>query len=251
MNTIFLTGSTGVIGSELHKILKKKYKVIRLSINKNYKKSKKIKYCNYFSVNEIRKFIKKNSVPDYFIHAGWGKMTEPNSKYHIKENVMIFKNLINEFYLKGLKKFLFIGTINEYGYNQGKINEKTKPKGKLRSYETGKALCGKFGEKASSKLDKIFIHIRLANIYGPIKRENSLIYSLHSASNKKIDLKVSSLNFYRDYLHSSEAAIGIKKILEKCHKSIIINLGSGKKILMKNFVKTYWKLLKSKKKNFV
>ena len=27
--------------------------------------------------------------PDYFIHAGWGKMNEPNSTYHLRENTIV------------------------------------------------------------------------------------------------------------------------------------------------------------------
>ena len=59
-----------------------------------------------------------------------------------------------------------------------------KPVGNLRNYEKAKIECGKIGKKLSKIYNKIFIHIRLSNIYGPIKRENSLIHSLHLANKK-------------------------------------------------------------------
>ena len=44
-------------------------------------------------------------------------------------------------------------------------------------------------------------------------------------------------------MHSSEASKGIQKVFENCNKSLIINVGSGKKILMRDFVKLYWLIL--------
>tara|TARA_A100001015_G_scaffold271192_1_gene324542 strand:+ start:1022 stop:1600 length:579 start_codon:yes stop_codon:yes gene_type:complete len=176
MKTIFLTGSSGLLGLGIYNLLKKKYKIVRISNNKKYKNGSKITYCNFESIQNIKNFIKKKGIPDYFIHAGWGKMDEPNSLYHLRENIKISKNLIKEFYTAGLKKFIFIGTIHEYGDNLGCVKENDKPKGKLRRYEKGKLLFGLFGKSISIKLKKIFIHIRMANLYGPIKKKILLFF---------------------------------------------------------------------------
>ena len=85
MKKIFLTGSTGLLGLSLYKELKKKFKILRVSNNKKYKLNKSIRYLPFNSKEKINKFIKKEGVPDYFIHSGWGKMDEPSSDYHIKE----------------------------------------------------------------------------------------------------------------------------------------------------------------------
>ena len=116
MKKFFLTGSTGLLGLSLYKELKK-FKILRVSNNKKYKLNKSIRYLPFNSKEKINKFIKKEGVPDYFIHSGWGKMDEPSSDYHIKENVKFSKNLIDSFFRNGLEKFIFIGTINEYGDN--------------------------------------------------------------------------------------------------------------------------------------
>jgi len=246
---IFLTGSSGLLGLSFYNLLKKKYRITRITNNIKYKKSSKFLYINFNSSNSIKNFIKKKGIPDYFLHAGWGDMTIPNSTYHIKENVNNSKNLVTEFYKAGLKKFLFVGTINEYGDGKGCVKESSNPRGKLRRYEKGKILFGKIGKKISKKYKKIFIHIRLANLYGPIKRKNSLIYSIHEASKKNKDINVGAMDFYRDYMHSDDAALGIKKILENCNNTNIINLGSGKILYMRKFVKIYWKTINKLKKN--
>ena len=106
MKTIFLTGSSGLLGLGIYNLLKKKYKIVRISNNKKYKNGSKITYCNFESIQNIKNFIKKKGIPDYFIHAGWGKMDEPNSLYHLRENIKISKNLIKEFYTAGFKNFI-------------------------------------------------------------------------------------------------------------------------------------------------
>lgn len=249
MKKIFLTGSSGLLGKSLYNLLKTKYRITRITNNIKSKKNRKLNYINFNSSDAIKNFINKKGIPDYFIHAGWGDMTIPNSTYHVKENVSNSKNLVTEFYKSGLKKFLFIGTINEYGNSQGCVKESSNPRGKLRRYEKGKILFGKIGKKISKKYNKIFIHIRLANLYGPIKRENSLIYSIHSAWKKNKDLNVGALDFYRDYMHSDDAALGIKKILERCDDTNVINLGSGKILYMRKFVNVYWNVINKNKKN--
>jgi len=70
---------------------------------------------------------------------------------------------------------------------------------------------------------------------------------MHQAYNKEIQLNLSPLNFYRDFLYSKEAAIGIEKIIRNASGILSINLGSGKNISMKYFVRTYWKIIGGKK----
>ncbi len=249
MKKIFLTGSTGLLGLSLYSQLKKKFKILRISNNKKYNLSKSIKYLPFNSKEKIKKFIKKEGLPDYFIHCGWGKMDEPSSDYHIKENVKFSKNLIDCFFSYGLDKFVFIGTINEYGDNLGIVKENTKPKGKLRNYEKGKAIVGIHGKSIANKLNKKFIHLRVANLFGPITKKKSLIFSMHASNKKNKNVEVSALKFYRDYLHVDSVAKYILKILLNCNSSCVVNVGSGKKILMRNFVKLYWKILNKNRYN--
>ena len=246
MKIIFLTGSSGMLGSDLKKKLKKKYKVVTLSNNYNNRKSKYLDYSSKLSINN---FIKKNGIPNYFLHLGWGKMQEPHSSYHIKENYINSKNLVDVFFNRGLKNFIFVGTINEYGSQNGAVTEKYKSKKKLRNYEKGKTKFANYGKKLSKKISKNFIHIRLSNLYGPLQKKNSLIHSIHKAYNEGKELNLSPLNIYRDYLFSEEAATGIEKIIKKVNETLTINLGSGKNIYMRHFVKQYWKLIGGENNN--
>ena len=97
MKKIFLTGSTGLLGLSLYSQLKKKFKILRISNNKKYNLSKSIKYLPFNSKEKIKKFIKKEGLPDYFIHCGWGKsviIRKKTKDIEIKESVYI--NLISK-----------------------------------------------------------------------------------------------------------------------------------------------------------
>ena len=59
--------------------------------------------------------------------------------------------------------------------------------------------------------------------------KKSLIYSMH-ASDKNKNVEVSSLKFYRDYLHVDTVAKYISKLLLNCNNSSVVNVGSGKKL---------------------
>ena len=52
-------------------------------------------------------------------------------------------------------------------------------------------------------------------------------------------------------MHSDDAALGVKKILENCERTNIINLGSGKIVHMRKFVKNYWDIINKRKKNVI
>ena len=116
-------------------------------------------------------------------------MQEPHSSYHIKENYINSKNLVDVFFNRGLKNFIFVGTINEYGSQNGAVTEKYKSKKKLRNYEKGKIKFANYGKKLSKKISKNFIHIRLSNLYGPLQKKNSLIHSIHKAYNEGKNLR--------------------------------------------------------------
>ncbi len=249
MSYILLTGSSGLLGSSIVRYLEKKN--IKIATISNNKTNKKSHYVNFSSEKSISKFIDRYGVPKLFIHSGWGKMSEPNSEYHINENVQNSKKLLNTFVKKGLKKFLFIGTINEYGKKKGSVKETDKSNSKLRNYEKGKIKFAKYAIQLSKNNNFTYIHIRLANLFGPFQKKGSLIDCIHDAYKNKKILKVSSLDFYRDYLYSDEAALGIYKIYLKAKKSLIINLGSGSYIYMRDFVILYWKIIGGDKNKLI
>ena len=73
MKKIYLTGSSGLLGSSIYDLLKKKYKIIKISNDKKYKKSKKVIYSSFESVKDINKIIKKKRSTRLFYSCGVGE----------------------------------------------------------------------------------------------------------------------------------------------------------------------------------
>ena len=164
--SVWLTGSRGFIGKHLVQGLKKNSIDYKCFTNNPSLKNKlvnidnNIYYMNFFSKENIYEYIEKFGCPDIFIHLGWGGMTSPMSELHLSDNVKEAAILIDSFFKGGLEKFIFLGSMNEYGSLVGQLSEEMKPKGRLVNYAKGKIKVAQHGFKIADYFGKQFIHIR-------------------------------------------------------------------------------------------
>ena len=132
-NSIWLSGSRGYVGSYLLKYLKSlNYSVKCITNTKS--NNKDIIFSDYSKPEELLKTLKKFGVPETFIHLGWGNVYDVHNECHINENLQNSKNLINILYEKGLKRFISVGSVSEYGDREGKLMETDIPLGFLNNY---------------------------------------------------------------------------------------------------------------------
>jgi len=199
----------------------------------------KREFCDFSQTSQIEQLCDHYGVPDILVHAGWGGMTEPQSQIHLEENVTNTSMLMSTLYGLGLKKFIFLGSIDEYGQRDGELSEGSKPVGNLTNYALGKCQVSEIGIRESERRSAIYIHVRLANCFGAPQRENSLIRTLHTAYKNNKGPQLSPCQNFRDYIHTSDASEGIRRICDIGH-STTVNLGSGRSIQLKNFVEKYW-----------
>ena len=177
--------------------------------------------------------------PDSFIHLGWGDMTIPMSKLHLTDNITEAKILIETLFEAGLKEFVFIGSMNEYGARVGALSEEMEPQGRLINYAKGKIEVAKYGFDMSKKFNSHFIHIRPFYVYGPGQRQGSLINELFEAYLNNRAPKLGSCDYYRDYIYVKDVAEGIVRSTD-LYNSCTINLGIGTFIKVKDFVTMFW-----------
>ena len=241
---IILNGTNGIIGSQLYKNLRSNYKIVRISNRKS--KNKNINFLDYNKSIELVKFFCKFKEVHAFLYCGWGDVYSPFSKNHLSENLRFAKNSLKAYFHSGHSNFIFFGSTSEYGDLKGNILEKHSHKGVLRSYDKSKKLFSKFGFLTSSKKKKKFIHLRISNVLSPYQKKNSLISYLHQ-NKKKSEIRLSSLDYYKDYIFIDDLVNGIKKIIENSNVSEIINLASSRSILAKKFTTKYFDRLGGKK----
>jgi nucleoside-diphosphate-sugar epimerase len=234
---IYITGSSGFIGKSLCNLLKKK----------------KIKFKKIKIRKEITpKIIGKLSAADenFLIHLGWGKMHDPWSTYHKKYNYINSEKLFKIAKKLNFRKVIFCGSINEYGNKIGKIKETTRP-GKVETfYAKSKLKLTNFGLRFFKNSNTKFYVVRPSYVYGLYQREGTLIDLLIKAFKKKNTLKMTKCLGYRDYVYVEDVAKGIVKIAlaKKKIETGIYNLGSGKCVTIKKFIKTFCKMIKFKNK---
>lgn len=199
-------------------------------------------YLDYLDPTDIEDKVNRLGLPDVFIHMGWGEIAKPDSPFHFKEGVQSGKNLIETLFKLGVKKFIFIGTTSQYGGRIGLLSEDMEPQGRLTNYAQAKNEVEKLGFQAAKTYGKIFICVRLSYVFGAGQRQGSLINDLFQAHLKGTSVSLSPCEHYRDYVHVLDVVEGLRRICA-VDQSIIVNLGSGKVVQVKDFVIDFWKEL--------
>lgn len=246
---VWLTGSRGFVGSYVAPALLNSGYKIKFLTNSPTDNNELI-YADFSDRYQIKHVIERHGAPDTLIHLGWGNVYEPHDESHISINLQNGINLIDKFYNAGVKRILLIGSSSEYGDRQGLLKENYLPTGDVNNYVKGKIALAKYGLESALKINRIFAHIRLFYTYGAGQKHNSLINQLFQNSIKGNEMNLSPCEHYRDYIHVSEAAEGISRITN-VNQSGIINLGSGNVILLKEFVKLFWKELGADPKKLI
>ena len=245
---VWITGSSGFIGNHLACQLEQEgYKLVRISnrYGHNNLSNKSIMqpiYMDYSSKEDIMEKIANNGIPDCFIHLGWGDMSQPMSLVHLESNVDNAKTLIKTLYCQGLARFVFVGSMNEYGARSGNLTGDLERIGRLTNYAKGKIEVSNYGFGMSKLYDKTFIHIRPFYVYGPGQRQGSLINELFEAHVANRDAILGPCQHYRDYIYVQDVVAGIIRLM-KVNKSLTVNLGSGSFIKVMEYVKMFWKQL--------
>jgi nucleoside-diphosphate-sugar epimerase len=132
--------------------------------------------------------------------------------------------------------------MNEYGARTGALSEDMEPEGRLTNYAKAKREVAAIGFEAAKKFGKTFLHARTFYVYGAGQRPGSLINDLYQASLTGAEVNLSPCEHYRDYIHVSEVAEGLRR-LSVLRDSATVNLGSGTVIQVRDFVLLLWKAL--------
>jgi nucleoside-diphosphate-sugar epimerase len=246
MHRICITGSRGFLGSNFFNQFNKKYKIYRISFNQNNNNYYNLK--NKKDLSRLEIFLKKKKI-EFFINFGWKSVTQPNSKVHIAENLSNFKKLVRLLSKLKLKKFVSIGSIDEYK-KRGIIKENSKllnTKKQTNYYSYSKILSYQFLKKFYKNK---FLHLRIPNVYGFKKSKNFLINKIFlnakDFTTKKITktIKLKNLNQERVYIYIDDLIMIIEKILFNKNLNDIVNVGYGGSLSIKKYISIYLKVLK-------
>ena len=261
MKKVIITGGLGYIGSLLtEKLIKQKYKVFVFdnfftSIKKKIKGAHFIK-CDITNINQLNKIKIKNA--DCILHLA-AQSSGPKSfempEQDIKINVLGTLNMIKFCKKNSIKKFIFASSFTVYGdtSKKEKLSEDDicQPKSfyaisKLTAEKYVKNLCEKFKIKWNI--------LRMINVYGPgqdLSRNDQGIVSiyLNYIKNSNYLPVKGSLKRFRDLVYIEDVLEAwIKCLKDKKNSNQIFNVGSGKKIFIKEIINEIIFLYKKEKK---
>ena len=254
--SILVVGGAGFIGINLvKKILQLGAKVTCLSLKRKKTKlaHKNLKYifCDFTKINVLKKKINKQF--DYVVNLG-GYID--HSKFFNKGRMVIDNhflstmNLLTTLKRDKLKRYLQVGTCDEYGSNTSPIKENYK-EDPITSYAVAKL--------ASINL-LIMLHktenfpataLRLFLVYGPHQKNDRLIPQVISGCLKKKKFPVSKGNQLRDFCYVDDVINAILLSLTK-PKALgeVFNVGSGKPVSVKFIINKISKIIKQGKPQF-
>ena len=255
-SSILVVGGTGFIGINLvNKLLKIGAKVTCLSLKKKQKKitHKNLRYifCDYSNFNILKKKINKPF--DYVVNLG-GYID--HSKFFDKGRKVIdshFSSTMNLLLLlkrNKLKKYLHIGTCDEYGENISPIKEDSR-EDPITSYAFAKLASINLLIMLYKTENFPITAIRLFLVYGPSQKNDRLIPQVINGCLKKKHFPVSKGNQLRDFCYVDDVINAIiLSLVKKKSLGEVFNVGSGKPVSVKFIINKISKIIKQGKPQF-
>jgi nucleoside-diphosphate-sugar epimerase len=254
-NTLLILGGTGFIGKNLCEYARKKNFTV-ISASKNFPK-KKIAGISYFRFNlkniKSLKNILKEKI-DYVINCS-GYINHKNGKNNRKEMFLqhfdSVKKLVHILKKKKIKKFINLGSSDEYGNINSPIKEDAACK-PLTFYSFYKLCSAKFLSLMWKKNNFPATTLRLFLAYGPHQKKERVIPYIILKSIKKEKYFIYNGNQKKDFCHIDDICKAILKCLvNKKTNGEIINIASGVPITIKSIADRISKLTNFKGYSFL
>ena len=244
---IFLAGHNGLVGSSiLRKLKEQKFKNIILADRKK---------LNLLDQKKVFDFLKKNKPKIVIIAAakvGGILHNSLNGADFIYENLQIQNNLIHGSFKNKIKKLIFLGSSCIYPkYSKQPIKEEYLLSGKLEEtnlpYATAKIAGVKMCEAYNKQYKTNYFCLMPTNTYGPNDNYNSLnshfipalIKKIHECEikNKKTLEEWGSGKPFRELIFVDDIADACIFFMNKKINETLINIGTGKDMRIKDYVK--------------
>ena len=233
---VFITGATGFIGSNLTRRYLEQGAEVFINLRKTsdtWRIKDILSEVNSVPVDitdyeKLREVI-KNVRPDIIFHtATYGGSAEQKITERIIEtNITGTVNLVRSCRDTGVRLLVNTGTSSEYGMKNSAMKE-TSLLEPVNEYGVAKAAATLFCQ-TYAVMDKLpIVTLRLFSPYGRYEQKSRLVPSVILAALQKINPKISSHQFVRDFiyiddiLNAYEAATILKNPSGK-----IFNIGSG------------------------
>jgi len=257
MERVFITGTTGFVGSELVRKLSDDYKVfalVRTTSNKHAMDpirdcldNIEVKYGNLTDYSAIRKVI-KDIEPHYIIHAGAATAVR-----HSFDNPMEFQsvnhlgtvNLVHSALdVPDFKKFIFASTMEVYGWQEQRSpfteDIKLYPES---PYALAKLAAEEYIKMAGKAYGLPYIVSRACNTFGRRYNTGFIVEYIITTMLKNETVYIGTPESVRDLMYIDDHVNAYITSLKSSAKNDVFNFGTGNMIPMKDLADKIRKLV--------
>lgn len=242
---VFLTGGTGLIGTETIPFLKKQgFDIYALTIG-DEKSSDSITYikANLFDKNEIDAIMQKIK-PEYLLHYAWLStgLFNDNSNFDFLTSSI---DLLKAFVQNGGKRVVMAGTYAEYGYHNEILSEDM-PAEPINIYSQCKDFVRQISESYCKNNNVSFGWGRIFSAFGKERDPRRLTSDVinHLRANEPVTIRSGSL--IRDYIYTKDIASAFVKFLDSDVEGIV-NICTGKETSIHDYVMKIAKIMGKEK----
>ena len=251
---IFLTGGSGFLGSNFIKKIPKKYIVYAITRKKNnltqHVQNNNINWIEGNLTDEHEE-LKESDILMHFAAYGVSPF-KASLKKALNINVNQSLNLFEQAVAKGVKKFIVIGSSQEYGnlLQKGSLTSVKTKLNPVSNYGISKKNAFEEIKKLCKKKGLLVTYLRVFNAYGINQNKKSLYGQICIASKNGKNLIINNGNHIIDISPVDMISKKIVKFLkfeENINGKIkVINIGGDSVVTIRDFAETQWKILKSK-----
>lgn len=234
---VLITGGTGFIGQNVvNQLLTRGYEVHSLVYPPFAAEQEElIQYeMNLLDSKSVEEFFKEHHFEN-LIHLAWyvGKGCQ-TSDINL-DWVSASLNILKSFQKNGGIKVLMAGSVSEYDYSYGYLDEAKTPLNNEFLYGKSKAAVYSLAKEFCLRNSIDFKWARIFNVYGPNERKERLMPAVILSMLNGEDVRVSTCEKFQDYLHVADMARGIVALFES-NISDAVNICSGKPVQLKTIV---------------
>lgn len=234
MKKVFLTGGTGLIGTQTIPFLQKAgFEIYALTLDEN-KSENGIKYVkgNLFDKIQIDNLLSE-IMPEYMLHYAWLStgLFNDNSNFDFLTSSI---DLLKSFAKYGGKRVVMAGTYAEYGYHNETLKE-TMPAEPINIYSQCKDFVHQIAEAYCQNNNISFGWGRIFSAFGKEKDPRRLTSDVinHLKNNQEVVIRSGSL--VRDYIYTKDIAAAFVKFLESDVNGVV-NICTGKDTSIHDYV---------------
>ncbi|NNE36912.1 MAG: NAD(P)-dependent oxidoreductase [Gammaproteobacteria bacterium] len=246
---ILVTGAEGFLGSHVVSAIKQAGHRVVAGVHSQAGSEENMAYLDICDPVNIKQVFDKYR-PDYVIHcAAYGvNYLDRDVSIAINVNVTGSLNLLEIASGYSIKRFIHIGSCFEYGSVDGLVSEEVLPR-PTDIYGSSKLAATVLMLERSSNLNISLLVLRPFGMWGPGEKPYRLVPQIVEACVNKTPLDMTPCKIARDYLYVGDMAGIIVKLclLSDIENGLIINLGSGQPVELKDFVLSIARILKCEK----